>query len=356
MNIFIHIKYSFVKKILLLSTVFTILINILTTPIYGKTNDYSETIRSFIYTFDGKNVSVEYIKDLKDINNSYSYQLYCVDTTGYAVVTRNTQNIIEINYSNIPSTDKDYYISPGEFWNANDYKIFNNNISLLKATDTNINSIYQTTSTILNEKHVNFNLEAVEENNNTRVTVVNRPYPNIPSIIKDGVTVGIQDSNMDTFNGDKWINEHNQCGAYASAVMITYMDKYHGGNYFKETGSYEQGSVLDRLKNKITGYSSANQVLNAINTIFLEDYPNGGKHGTVTSTENTYKSKIKSKYPVCLLLQTSHGSSYGDHWVCAYQYVDYNGYLWFKVHDNRSGNNHRGWVNRNWIYKGIYTN
>lgn len=315
-------------------------------------SDYNiNLIRSFIYTFDGLDLEVNYIRDLKDINNNVSFSLYQVDENGYAILTKNNSNIVEISYGNFPGDDKMYYVGAGDFKiSLIDYA--NNQLMTVEDNYSNDNeNIIQATEAILNEKVV------FQYDNSTGISLLStRPYPSKPSVISGGVEVGITDSNMDIFNGSVWINYGNQCGAYAAAVMITYMDKYHGGKYFKESGSYSSGAIIERLKEDITGMSSANTLVYAMNRIFLEDYPSGGKHGTVTSSETTYKNKIANSYPVCLLLQSTKQSPYGNHWVCAYKYVDYNGALWFKAHDNWAGNNHRGWINRNWIYNGVYTN
>lgn len=264
----------------------------------------------------------------------------------------NTQNILEISYQTLPTPDKVYYALPGEFLSEDE---FNHTVMInaLDASDEG-DTIYSVINHILNQDHVEFELD--NPFSDESFMPYSRPYPSKPSSIKNGTVVGISDANMDIFNGNVWVNTSDQCGAYAAAVMITYMDKYYGGNYFIESGSYESGQIIKRLKEKITGASNENQVLNAINSIFLEDYPSGGKHGTVTETLNTIKSKISSHRPVCLLLWKLFDSGYGDHWVCAYQYVTYNNETWFHVHDNWSGNNHRGWILAGWYWRGIYTN
>lgn len=48
-------------------------------------NDYSEVIRAFIYTFEGREEIVTYVRDLKDIFGDVSYQLYAVGEEGYAI-------------------------------------------------------------------------------------------------------------------------------------------------------------------------------------------------------------------------------------------------------------------------------
>lgn len=250
-------------------------------------------------------------------------------------------------YDNFPTDNAEYYLGAGSFSNDNIHTLTR---SQNEELNKKIETIKELTNTILNEDETVFKYET------QKIETKGRPYPNKPSVIAGGTVVWISDSQMDIFNGSVWTNSGNRCGAYAAGVMITYMDKYHGGKYFKESGSYASGQILTRLFETITGTSTAYQVVLAMNRIFIADYPTLGKSGFTTSSEATYKSKIKSKYPVCLLLQSVKGSGYGDYFVCAYQYVDYDKKLWFKVHDNWSGNTHRGWVNRNWILKGVYTN
>lgn len=71
-------------------------------PTSALENDYSDVIQSFIYTFDEKEEIVTYVRDLKDIYGNYSYELYRVGDDGYAIVTIETQNILEISYGNFP--------------------------------------------------------------------------------------------------------------------------------------------------------------------------------------------------------------------------------------------------------------
>lgn len=345
----INIIYEKIKKItnlvLVVLIIFTLISNV--DAIYDYNGDI-KAIRAFIYTFDNRVSEVAYIKELKDVNGQYNFCLYSVDD-GYAIVSKTNKNIVEISYDNFPSDDTTYYFGPGIFYDAYPISYYSNE----NEVENNLENIKNTTQSILNEKHISF-----EYDDNAQVYAI-RPYPSMPTSIKGGTEVGAKDGEMDIFNGDKWVSSENRCGAWAAAVMITYMDKYHGGKYFKETGTYSEGKIINRLTQLITGFSNANQVLNAINTIFLKDYPNGGKHGTVATSVSTFKSKIKSKYPVCLLLQGFLNSGYGNHWVCGYKYVDYKGELWFKVHDNWSAseqNKHRGWVMAGWIYKGVYTN
>lgn len=146
-----------------------------------------------------------------------------------------------------------YYITTG---------YFEENLGTTSEIGTNDDETFDlknSLNNLLQEEHVEFELQTESNTDSKTMTLSSRPNPTKPSIISKGTVVGISDSSMDIFNGSNWVNTSNQCGAYAAGVMITYMDKYHGA-------------------------------------------------------------------------------------------------LWFKVHDNWSGNKHRGWINKNWIYKGVYTN
>lgn len=320
-------------------------------PVKSLNNEvHEETIRSFVYSFDNKIVDVEYIRILKDINNQDSFELYKIDDDGYAIMTIGNENIVEITYSDFPTDSLTYYLGPGAFYEELPTAVSMYSLNHNEELKESIENMKDTVHQFLNEQHIEF------EYTNTERSTHTRPYPNQPSEISGGTSLGLDDSDMDIFNGTDWASSNDRCGAWAAAVMITCMDKFHGGKYFKESGSYSTGNIISRLTSQITGYSNANQVINAINTIFLADYPSGGKHGSSTSNVNTIKTKISNDYPVCLLLQTFLGSGYGNHWVCAYRYVEYNGATWYKVHDNWSEDNHRGWVKAGWVYKGVYTN
>lgn len=123
-------------------------------------NDYSDVIQSFIYTFDEKEEIVTYVRDLKDIYGNYSYELYRVGDDGYAIVTIETQNILEISYGNFPKNSKQYYVSSGEFLDENEFGN-KSGYSLYSMSEDTENSylLYKVTDNILNENHLSFKFE-----------------------------------------------------------------------------------------------------------------------------------------------------------------------------------------------------
>lgn len=284
-----------------------------------------------------------------DINHNCSFSLYGIKNKGYAVTTRKTGNIIEIFYGDIPNSDVNYYLGASSFVESL------SQFSTKNASDDDIDKkvIESCTRKIISENKIIFDIK--------KQVVPLSLQKTMPSIISGGKEIGIVDSRMELFSGSYWVNTSNQCGAYVGAAMVSYMDKYFGGNYINEKVKIDSSKayadyILGRFKNQIKGSTTTYGLINAMNTIMMADYPKGGKHGTATATESTYKSKIKGGRPVALSVVSFKGSPYGNHFVMAYKYVEYNGALWFKAYDNWSGNKNRGWINRNWIQDGTYLN
>lgn len=152
-----------------------------TTTCYAEDDYNINLIRSFIYTFDGLDLEVNYIRDLKDINNNVSFSLYQVDENGYAILTKNNSNIVEISYGNFPGDDKMYYVGAGDFKiSLIDYA--NNQLMTVEDNYSNDNeNIIQATEAILNEKVV------FQYDNSTGISLLStRPYPSKPSVISGG--------------------------------------------------------------------------------------------------------------------------------------------------------------------------
>lgn len=303
-------------------------------------------ISSFIYTFDNIETDISYIRDLKDINNNSSFELYEMKDLGYVVVAKTNGNIVDIQYGEMPDAESCYYLGPTQFATE---------LVSTKSLTNEVNHIKDATESILNEESIQFDFES-------EIQTRGKPNPSKPSVIAGGTEVGIAESRMNLFTDDVWIVKGDICGAYMGAAMVSYMDKYFGGNYIKEKYTINSSAtygnyIIGRFKKHITGGVTTFKLIHAINSILIEDYPKGGKTGTSTATESTYKSKIRGGRPVILLLkENAPGNSYGGHFVLAYKYVDYNGALWFKAYDGWEGNSLKGWINRHWILNGVYLN
>lgn len=314
-------------------------------------NNVSEKIRSFVYTFDDLDTQVSYVRDLKDVNGEFRFQLYEIIDAGYAIIAKTNSNIVDIKYGELPDENMVYYLGPNTFTNTIDLP----QLSSFNLNSEDINSIKVATDAILEEDTVQFNFIETPQ-------TFSKPQPTKPSVISGGTEIGIADSRMNLFTDSMWIVSGDSCGAYMGAAMISYMDKYFGGNYFIEPATIDSSSsyatkVIARFKQYISGGATSFKVINTLNSIMYADYPTGGKSAFSTATESTYKSKISGNRPVILFLASwKPGNTYGGHFVLAYRYVDYQGALWFKAYDGWPGYSLRGWINRNWIENGIYLN
>lgn len=312
------------------------------------TKNVEEQIRAFIYTFDDLETNVKFVRDLKDINNNYSFSLYEIEHKGFAITTKETGNIVDVVYEDMPSASKIYYVGPNTFVES---------ITVNKgrsAGTLDSLKIKEQTDKILNDEKIDFTLERTQSK-------ARKIYGDSkPSIIQGGTEVGIAESRMDLFQYNYWVNTGSLCGAYTAAAMLSYMDKYINSNYIKETVSitsnYDYAQyILGRTKKYITGTSTTFGVISCLNNIMYADYPKSGHSANSTASESTYKSKIKAGYPVILFLPSYKNNTYGTgHFVMAYRYVDYKGSLWFKAYDNVAGSKNCGWISRGWIENGIY--
>lgn len=95
------------KIIILLCATFSFML--LTTNIKAvDTKATEEQIRAFVYTFDNIESTVKYVRDLKDINGNTSFSLYEIEGKGFAVTVKDTGNIVDVVYDDIPDESKLY--------------------------------------------------------------------------------------------------------------------------------------------------------------------------------------------------------------------------------------------------------
>lgn len=177
------------------------------------------------------------MKELKDIEGNYNYYLYSVNTTGYAIVAKTNNNIVEIKYDGFPKDEYEYYIGAQSF-----SKTSVNSVQYRSIDNEDLIALKDANKRILNSP--SDNIELSENNSLLR----GRPYPSKPSGV--GSPVGLADSKLNDFNGIDWRNTGSQCGAYA-AVALSIMSRDFGGGYYRPSGSYASGSVLTRLKKKL---------------------------------------------------------------------------------------------------------
>ncbi len=320
--------------------------------------DYENIVSSFIYSFDNIEEKVTFHKFLRDIDNVEAYALLDIGSEGYAVVAKDSDLILEIRFQTSVQDiqDKEFYISAGCFINKNDLKKLKSDT---KKQDK-INELRDKNKKIKKEKKRKFEYKAISRGTTGSVVL------NKPSQLNGGTEVGVSDSRMTLYQKAAWRNNSQYsrdgvCGSIAAATMVTYHDMYVSSSYINQPYNCSTDDhakwIINHFKKYCevlsnggsTPYSVANGITRALYALDNKS----SKVGNQTSSESTIKSKIKAGRPVVLELPSVKPNPYGAHMVCAYKYVDYNGYLWFKASDNW-GN--LAWINRNWVGQGIYLN
>lgn len=157
-------------------------------------------------------------------------------------------------------------------------------------------------------------------------------------------TTTIPQSRMSTYSGGYWNNTTNNypypsysqngiCGTISSAVMLAYYDDYVNNNYvpasIRTQYSSSPGSLITTLYSYIDALHPNGTLpshLNAgiYNFLSNHSYVSTGHQSFYSSgaTWVTAKNEINAGYPLCIGLVEVLGSTYGNHWVVAYQYLD----------------------------------
>lgn len=315
-------------------------------------NDYIKAVSSFIYTFDEKDdVTVSFDRYLKDVNNKESFVLLSIGEDGYAVIAKDSDMILEIRYGAKAEIvgDNSYYVSAGEFLSEQEY-----NSETRKRSDTFADA-RQRLNNINNEKGKKFVYDETLTRGSGGSVIEKKP-----SHINGGTEIGIPESRFKMFakKSGPWHNSDGNCGSIAAANMITYLDIYVNSNFIKQPYSITSDAHASWIINLFTPEieilglgSTPASVASGTQRACYKVNNKSTVVGFTTSSEATMKSKIASGYPVVLELPGHKNNVYGAHMVCAFKYVDYNGYLWFQASDNWS---HLAWINRNWVGKGVY--
>ncbi len=319
---------------------------------------YEDVVLSFIYTFDKCVDDVKFNKYINDIEDEESYVLLDVGESGYAVVAKDSDMILEIRYQ-LPDNDiktKDIYIGAGTFIDKQELK----EIKLDEKSQDKLSALKNKNKQIKQEKSKKFKYNSISRDTSGSV-VLNKPLQ-----LSGGTEIGISDSRMTLYQGNAWRNDSQYssdgiCGSIATATMVTYHDIYVSSSYINQpygcTTDNHARWIINHFKEYCevlsnggsTPYSVANGITRALYALNNQSSVVGHQ----TSSESTIKNKIGVNRPVVLELPSIKPNPYGAHMVCAYKYVDYDGYLWYKASDNW-GN--LAWINRNWVGQCIYIN
>ena len=157
---------------------------------------------------------------------------------------------------------------------------------------------------------------------------------------------GISSSRFTRYDSGKWINSTSNyptsagypdkgiCGTISAAIMIAYIQDYINSDYvpssIRTKGSADPGKLITTLYTYIDKGRDGTIPINVCGGVnnYLTAYSyqgNGHRAGYGLTTFSKAKETIDKGYPVCIGMLKILGSSMGDHWVTAYQYIDQDG-------------------------------
>lgn len=145
------------------------------------------------------------------------------------------------------------------------------------------------------------------------------------------------------------------CGTYAASVLLAYYQDYVDDTMIpafirrkNATNVQTLASVLQLFIQKHGLPTVSLQVAHGLSSFFrFYDYPMSGRATYVGGWQRAVK-RISEGKPVIVGVNRLLGSTYGNHWVVAYAYMeDESGKRFLKVHDNWG--NHEANIPVSWV-------
>ncbi len=273
-------------------------------------------------------------KILLDIENNESYALIITDNNGYIISGIKNKTISEYSLTENSNPYKN---------NMNDTLLYYGPMNYLFKSNGSIVDIY--TNQII---YPNLRMSNITDNNIENLKKLNTEFLNncVPVSLKthaSGSWVGASESRFSRYNGTSWRNTSNVCGPTAASIMMAYFDDYVGYDVIpdnvRKQNSSSPGSLITKMIAETPFATSTipSTVATGIRGFISKYSPNKYIKATSMSTNpfSTVKSNCISNRPVCVGLLSSFGSSYGNHWVTAYQYKETGVYVgYYKCIDN----------------------
>jgi len=277
-----------------------------------------------------ENLTFKSYESIYSINGDKNIALITFNEGGFTFVNETNNQIIVY----IPTISE----TPYEGVDSSYKKIFGGPYAYFVETVDN-KIINLETSKVVDNNDIDFDINE-KVNSNIIKTLIKESQK---STISPLAYVGMTESRFSRYNSSSWINYDGTCGTYATAIMLAYLDDYINDKYIpsaiRSRNSALPGSLISTLKPLIDGrtnYTGTYPDDLYMGTLqFFSDNGISVVHDFGGSTFSTAKTVINSGRPIAIGLLTILGSSYGDHWVTAYQYED--GSLlndYYKVVDN----------------------
>lgn len=273
-------------------------------------------------------------KILLDIENNESYALIITDNNGYIISGIKNETVSE--YSLIENSNP--YKN-----NMNDTLLYYSPMNYLFKSNGSIVDIYTNQIISSNLHMTNTNDKDIENLKKLNIEFLDNCVSIPLKIRASGSWVGAAASRFSRYNGSSWRNTSNVCGPIAASTMMAYFDDYVGYDVIpdnvRKQNSSSPGSLITKMVAETPFATSTipSTVATGIRGFISKYSPNKYIKATSMSTNpfSTVKSNCISNRPICVGLLSSFGSSYGNHWVTAYQYKETGVYVgYYKCIDN----------------------
>ena len=285
-----------------------------------------------IQTIENTKIELVDTKVLLDVENNPSY-LLIITNNGYAISTIESGIIAEYNIStnNIPYSEA----------KSNEVLVYGGPLNYIIDNKENIESRLSQFSTDeiveLNNNFLSLNNDLQMKENTNSTLAVTASY------------TGISASRFSRYSSGKWINSSSNypssqgyseggiCGSIASAILLAYYDDYITDSIvpasIRSKSSTSPGSLIEEMFNRIDKQNPSGtfpgDLYEGIHT-FIYDYAYSLylTYSPIKSDLTTFskaKTVIDNDRPILIGLLSLYGSTYGNHWVVAYQYLDESG-------------------------------
>ncbi|MFV0560150.1 MAG: C39 family peptidase [Enterococcus sp.] len=159
--------------------------------------------------------------------------------------------------------------------------------------------------------------------------------------VPEGKWVGIDEESFAPYR--KWKTPYGYlCGTYAAAVLLAYyqdhIDETILSSEIREKNSAGNARLIAQLRCKIQPAGLPTiplQVSHGINRFLANSTSKRRTRTTALGSWERVTKRLKQKKPVMIGVLGWLGSTYGNHWVVAYAYLEAeDGRRYYKIHDN----------------------
>lgn len=291
-----------------------------------------------INDIEDKNFTIEYVKDLNDINNEQNYKFIKLNI-GYAIITNNGS----ISEYQVESNDIPYTFKMKNNIYAGALNYYEGSIDVAKSITSS--SVIEELKT-KNDKLINRVPVESKRENIQKTTMSSTAY----------TWYGVKDmERFAKYANYAWINnrrnfpkisdfpENGICGTIVASTLVSYYDDYvdndYVPSYIRAEHAPRPGNLIYTMYNYIDKKHKmgtlppmvGDGLENFINIHSVSLYDKQKRiRTTILDTLNPIKEATKHNRPLAVGLLRILGSKYKNHWVVAYRYGDNGRSDWLK--------------------------